>query len=75
MQLSFFFLLYLKLIIVFYLKVRHKITYKLSLDVLSYLWVYFYCSCNQDKNLTKDTDSITIGIELCNIPQISEHWP
>jgi hypothetical protein len=32
-----------------------------------------YCSCNQDKNLTKDTDSTTIGIELCNIPQISEH--
>jgi hypothetical protein len=31
------------------------------------------CSCNQDKNLTKDTDSMTIGIELCNIPQISEH--
>jgi len=32
-----------------------------------------YCSCSQDKNLTKDTDSTTIGIELCNIPQISEH--
>jgi len=32
-----------------------------------------YCSSNHDKNLTKDTDSTTIGIELCNIPQISEH--
>ena len=31
------------------------------------------CSSNHDKNLTKDTDSTTIGIELCNIPQISEH--
>jgi hypothetical protein len=24
-------------------------------------------------NLTNETDSTTIGIELCNIPQISEH--
>jgi len=34
-----------------------------------------YCSCNQCKNLSKDIDSTTIGIELCKIPQISEHWP
>jgi hypothetical protein len=33
----------------------------------------YYCSCNQDKNFTRDTDSTTIGIELCKIPQISEH--
>ena len=24
-----------------------------------------YCSCNQLRNLTKGTDSTTIGIELC----------
>ena len=34
-----------------------------------------YCSCNHDKNFSNDTDSTTIGIELCKIPQISEHWP
>ena len=28
-----------------------------------------------DKNFSIETDSITIGIELCKIPQISEHWP
>lgn len=31
----------------------------------------FYCSCNQATNFSMDTDSITIGIELCNIPHIS----
>ena len=31
----------------------------------------FYCSCNQVTNFSMDTDSITIGIELCRIPQIS----
>jgi hypothetical protein len=37
-------------------------------------WVLsYYCSCNQDKNFSKETDSTTIGIELCKIPQISEH--
>ena len=35
----------------------------------------FYCSCNQDKNFSNEIDSITIGIELCNIPQISEQCP
>ena len=44
------------------------------------LLVYFtpalhYCSCNQDKNFSIDTDSITTGIELCSIPHISEHCP
>jgi hypothetical protein len=34
-----------------------------------------YCSCNQEINFSIDTDSITIGIELWSIPQISEHWP
>ena len=34
-----------------------------------------YCSCNQVKNFSKDNDSITIGIELCKIPHISEHCP
>ena len=38
------------------------------------LW-YNYCSLNQCKNLSKEIDSTTIGIELCKIPQISEHWP
>lgn len=28
---------------------------------------------NQDTNLSTDIDSKTIGILLCNIPQISEH--
>ena len=32
-----------------------------------------YCSCNHDRNFSKETDSTTIGIELCKIPQISEH--
>lgn len=32
-----------------------------------------YCSCNQETNFSIDTDSITIGIELWRIPQISEH--
>jgi hypothetical protein len=34
-----------------------------------------YCSCNQDRNFSSEIDSITIGIELCNIPHISEHCP
>jgi len=34
-----------------------------------------YCSSNQDKNFSILTDSITIGIELCKIPHISEHCP
>ena len=34
-----------------------------------------YCSLTQATNFSRDTDSITIGIELCSIPQISEHWP
>ncbi len=34
-----------------------------------------YCDSNQFRNFSKDTDSITIGIELCKIPQISEHCP
>lgn len=34
-----------------------------------------YCSFNQDKYFSNETDSITIGIELCNIPHISEHCP
>ena len=34
-----------------------------------------YCSCNQERNFSSDIDSITIGIELCNIPHISEHCP
>ena len=37
--------------------------------------ILYYCSSNQAKNLSMDTDSITIGIELCNIPQSSEHCP
>ena len=37
--------------------------------------LYNYCSLNQCKNLSKEIDSTTIGIELCKIPQISEHWP
>lgn len=32
-----------------------------------------YCSFNQVRNFSIETDSITIGIELCNIPQISLH--
>ncbi len=32
-----------------------------------------YCSCNQETNFSMETDSITIGIELWRIPQISEH--
>jgi hypothetical protein len=34
-----------------------------------------YCEASQTKNFSKETDSITIGIELCKIPHISEHWP
>ena len=33
--------------------------------------IYYY-SYNHDKNLTKGTDSTTIGIELCNIPQLKK---
>lgn len=54
-----------------------------QLRVLKYIiWGYskkninymsYYCSYNQDKNFSRDIDSITIGIELCNIPHISEH--
>jgi hypothetical protein len=33
----------------------------------------YYCSCSHDKNFSNDTDSTTIGIELCKIPHISEH--
>jgi len=45
----------------------NKICLELYRKVLSY-----YCSCNQDKNCSKDTDSTTIGIELCKIPQITK---
>jgi hypothetical protein len=51
----------------------------LYLNVLSsYLLILFlsfvpYCSSNQAKNFSNDTDCTTIGIELCNIPHISEH--
>jgi hypothetical protein len=34
---------------------------------------YDYCSANHCKNFSILTDSITIGIELCKIPHISEH--
>ena len=37
------------------------------------LLYHFYCSLSQDKNFSKDKDSIAMGIELCNIPHISEH--
>ncbi len=37
--------------------------------------IYNYCSYNHVKNFSIDIDSITIGILLCNIPHISEHWP
>ena len=37
--------------------------------------VGYYCSCNHDKNFSSDIDSMTIGIELCKIPHISEHCP
>ena len=32
-----------------------------------------YCSSNHVRNFSIETDSITIGIELCKIPHISEH--
>jgi len=57
------------------------ILYYIYLNVLSsYLLILFlrfvlYCSSNQAKNFSNDTDCTTIGIELCNIPHISEHWP
>ena len=38
-------------------------------------YFFFYCSCNQERNFSSEIDSITIGIELCNIPHISEHCP
>jgi hypothetical protein len=34
---------------------------------------FIYCSCNQDKNLSSETDSTTMGILEWRIPQISEH--
>src|SRR6187402_2225898 len=37
--------------------------------------ILYYCSSSQLKNFSIDTDSITIGIELCKIPHISEHCP
>lgn len=40
-----------------------------------YIIILIYCCSNQVKNFSRLTDSITIGIELCNIPQISEHCP
>lgn len=34
-----------------------------------------YCSDNQVRNFSNDTDSITIGILECKIPHISLHCP
>jgi len=46
-----------------------------SLSINTFLSIVSYCSSNQAKNFSSDTDCTTIGIELCNIPHISEHWP
>ena len=47
----------------------------ISIYYYYYYYYYYYCSSSQDKNFSIDTDSITIGIELCKIPHSSEHCP
>ena len=37
--------------------------------------INIYWLLNHIRNFSNDTDCITTGIELCNIPQISEHCP
>ena len=36
---------------------------------------YTYACSIQETNFSMETDSITMGIELCKIPHSSEHWP
>ena len=55
--------------IFFSMQVYHAVSKKTK-NKLHYL---SYCSLSQDKNFSNDKDSIAIGIELCNIPHISEH--
>lgn len=73
--LFFFFLMYCKYFYLFFHSINYKYTYIFFFVIVYTLLLYIYCSCNHDKNFSKPTDSITIGIELCNIPHISEHWP
>lgn len=51
---------------------------KMSLFRKITIWfivVKFYLSHRNKRNFSSDTDSIEVGIELCNIPQSSEHCP
>ncbi len=60
---------------------RIEVAYRQTFDLAAFSTKYYlalklkqpYCSSNQVRNFSKDTDSITIGIELCSIPHISEH--
>jgi hypothetical protein len=54
--------------------VFNKLLMIITFIIVRFIIIYYY-SYNQDKNFSKDTDSITISIRLCNIPHISEHWP
>ena len=57
---------YNKLLKSFFHKYFHIIDKKLK---------FTYCILNQVRNFSIETDSTTIGIELCKIPQISLHCP
>ncbi len=53
----------------------HLELYELQKNIVLNIINLYYCSSSQLRNFSIDTDSITIGIELCKIPHISEHWP
>jgi len=44
-------------------------------NILNIIYYDSIWSLNHNKKSLIETDCIAIGIELCNIPQISEHCP
>jgi hypothetical protein len=49
------------------------ITNKRSIWIINIFIAYW--PSTQETNFSMETDSITMGIELCKIPHSSEHWP
>ena len=74
-RLFFFYLLGFVIVYILHNKLTVKKIFFFTKYDLKSSKLFYYCSCNQDKNFSNDTDSTTIGIELCKIPQISEHCP